>query len=62
MKVSELIAVLQAKQAEHGDVVAGIVDADTGWTLEITSVDFDKQLGCIDVAGDYGDRITVRRT
>ncbi len=53
MKISELIAALQAILATDGDRDVVIDDADTHWYLAIDTVETDTESGCITIGGDY---------
>jgi hypothetical protein len=53
MKVSELIAALQAILATDGDRVVVIDDADTNWHLAIDTIETDAESGRVTIGGDY---------
>lgn len=53
MKVSELIASLQALLATDGDRIVVIEDADTGWHLGIDTVETDTESGRVTIGGGY---------
>jgi hypothetical protein len=53
MKVSELIATLQAILATDGDRDVVIDDADTNWQLAISTVETDAESGRVAIGGEY---------
>ena len=54
MKLSELIASLEALRAQHGDCIVVINDADTNWPLAIDAIEYDNLGGnMVTIGGSY---------